>query len=68
MGLLFCLKRKTNIKLFALGDTVTHLTMITSECKAVAEKISLEKGISEEEAMHIVIESITESHHSLKNK
>ncbi len=66
MGLLFCLKRKKKVKLFAWGDTVSCLTMTTSVCKAVAEKISSEKGISEAEAMNIVVESVAEVHRTVE--
>ena len=66
MGLLFCLKRKKKIKFFAWGDTVTSLAMVISVCKATAEKISSEMGISEGQAMNIVVESITEIQHSLE--
>lgn len=65
MGFLICTIKKGKSKLFSLGNTEKILVMASVVCKMAAEKISLEKKISEKEAMNLVLEGIEESQNSL---
>lgn len=66
MKFIFCIKKKKKVRILNKGDTLDSLTMIVAICKAIAEKIAVEKKIEIREAMELVTNIINDGCHTLK--
>lgn len=65
MTFLICIKSKNKVRIFQMGKTVNHLTMVVAACKAVAERVAIEECISLHNAMKFILECIENTNDSL---
>jgi len=65
MAILICIKGKYKVRIFRIGNTVNHLTMVVAACKAVAERVAIEQKISLHNAMKFTLECIADANDSL---
>lgn len=57
---LVCFLKNNKTTAFGRSDIVDSVVMLTSLCKAVAEKIAKEKYMSEGQAMKLLLECLSE--------
>ena len=62
MGFIFCFNSKERTKLYSKGSLINTLLLSISVCKYSAEKLAVEKEISQDKAMKFVLENIWESY------
>jgi hypothetical protein len=60
LGIMICVKYKTKIKIYRIGNTVQCLTMVVSVCKNISEHVAIEKKLTLDKAMKFVIECVTD--------
>lgn len=65
MGLILSYTKRKKGKIFALGNSLDMLLMVVITCNSIADKIAKENGINIDEAMKLVIESISEGKETL---
>lgn len=65
MRFIMCFQGKYRVKILNKSKTLDSLVMLVAICKAVTEKIAIEKGMKTEEAFRFVVDSICESYESL---
>ena len=65
MRFIMCFQGKYRVKILNISKTLDSLVMLVAICKAVTEKIAIEKGMKTEEALRFVVDSICESYESL---
>lgn len=65
MRFIMCFQKKHKVKVINKSNTLDSLVMLVAICKAVTEKIAIEKGMKMEEALRFVVDSICESYKSL---
>jgi len=66
MNFISCLKVKQKAKVHMVGGTLSLLTMVVAICKAIAERISKEKGLNLDESIEFIAESIKDGYKTLK--
>lgn len=65
MAILICIKGKNKVKIFLIGNMVSHLMMLVAACKAASEKVATEKMISLHDAMKFILKCIADTNGSL---
>lgn len=66
MSFMMCLQGKHKAKVFSKGNTMESLIMTTAICKTIIDKIAIERKLSTEDALNLLIESVRESYNLLK--
>ena len=66
MKFILCVQRKDKVKIWGIINILDSLVMVTAICDAVAKKVSMEKKIRKDVAIHFVIDSILQSYSKLQ--
>lgn len=66
MGIIFAYSRNKKAKIKAIGGTLNLLTLFVAISEYLAERISIEKGVSLEKAENIVIDCIKDGMKTIK--
>lgn len=68
MRIIMCFQQKHKVKVINKSDMLDSLIMVSAICKSIVDKIAFERGMTTEDALDFVVDSICESYKSLKSR